>query len=129
MFVCETVEGEALSLKPMNCPGHVQIFNMGQKSYRDLPMRMAEFGACHRFEPSGGLHGMMRVRGFTQDDAHIFCREDQIEERDGAVRANCCTPDYPRDLGMELHSVKLALRPDASRRGRTRRGTRPRPSC
>ena len=63
MFVCETVEGETLSLKPMNCPGHVQIFKQGQKSYRDLPMRMAEFGACHRYEPSGALHGLMRVRG------------------------------------------------------------------
>ena len=80
MFVCETVEGEELSLKPMNCPGHVQIFKFGQKSYRDLPLRMAEFGACHRYEPSGSLHGLMRVRAFTQDDAHIFCREDQIED-------------------------------------------------
>jgi threonyl-tRNA synthetase len=80
MFVCETVEGEELALKPMNCPGHVQIFKFGQKSYRDLPLRMAEFGACHRYEPSGALHGLMRVRAFTQDDGHIFCREDQIEE-------------------------------------------------
>ncbi len=86
MFVCETVEGEVLSLKPMNCPGHVQIFNVGQKSYRDLPLRMAEFGACHRYEPSGALHGLMRVRGFTQDDAHIFCREDQIVEETDALR-------------------------------------------
>src|SRR5436190_2010303 len=72
-------EGEVLALKAMTCPGHVQIFNHGQKSYRDLPLRMAEFGACHRYEPSGALHGIFRVRGFTQDDAHIFCREDQIE--------------------------------------------------
>jgi threonyl-tRNA synthetase len=79
MFVCETDEGDTLAVKPMNCPGHVQIFNVGQKSYRDLPLRMAEFGACHRYEPSGGLHGIMRVRSFTQDDAHIFCREEQIE--------------------------------------------------
>src|SRR6185436_659478 len=78
MFVCETEEGETLALKPMNCPGHVQIFKFGQKSYRDLPLRMAEFGACHRYEPSGSLHGLMRVRAFTQDDGHIFCREDQI---------------------------------------------------
>ena len=85
MFVAETAEDEVLSLKPMNCPGHVQIFKQGQKSYRDLPMRMAEFGACHRYEPSGALHGLMRVRAFTQDDAHIFCREDQIERRDGAL--------------------------------------------
>ena len=79
MFVCETVEGEELSLKPMNCPGHVQIFDQGQRSYRELPLRMAEFGACHRYEPSGALHGIMRVRAFTQDDAHIFCTEAQIE--------------------------------------------------
>ncbi|MBS0386827.1 MAG: threonine--tRNA ligase, partial [Proteobacteria bacterium] len=79
MFVCETVEGEELALKPMNCPGHIQIFKFGQKSYRDLPLRMAEYGACHRYEPSGALHGLMRVRAFTQDDGHIFCREDQIE--------------------------------------------------
>ncbi|HBJ91288.1 MAG TPA: threonine--tRNA ligase, partial [Hyphomonadaceae bacterium] len=75
MFVAETAEEEVLSLKPMNCPGHVQIFKQGQKSYRDLPLRMAEFGACHRYEPSGALHGLMRVRQFTQDDAHIFCTE------------------------------------------------------
>jgi threonyl-tRNA synthetase len=80
MFVCETVEEETLSLKPMNCPGHVQIFRFGQRSYKELPIRMAEFGACHRYEPSGSLHGLMRVRAFTQDDAHIFCREDQIEQ-------------------------------------------------
>lgn len=80
MFVCETVEDEELSLKPMNCPGHIQIFKFGQRSYRELPIRMAEFGACHRYEPSGSLHGLMRVRAFTQDDAHIFCREDQIED-------------------------------------------------
>ena len=67
------------ALKPMNCPGHVQIFKHGLKSYRDLPIRLAEFGAVHRYEPSGALHGLMRVRGFTQDDAHIFCTEEQME--------------------------------------------------
>jgi len=109
MFVCETEEGEVLSLKPMNCPGHVQIFNMGQKSYRDLPMRMAEFGACHRYEPSGSLHGLMRVRGFTQDDAHIFCREDQIEEEtEKFVRL---THLIHGDLGMKTDHVALATRP------------------
>jgi threonyl-tRNA synthetase len=109
MFICETVEGEVLSLKPMNCPGHVQIFNTGQKSYRDLPMRMAEFGACHRYEPSGSLHGLMRVRGFTQDDAHIFCREDQIEEETAQfVRL---TRLIHGDLGMATHQVQLATRP------------------
>jgi threonyl-tRNA synthetase len=66
------------AVKPMNCPGHVQVFNQGLRSYRDLPLRLAEFGSCHRNEPSGALHGLMRVRGFVQDDAHIFCTEDQI---------------------------------------------------
>ena len=110
MFVSETEEDEVLCVKPMNCPCHVQIFNVGLKSYRDLPLRMAEFGSCHRYEPSGSLHGIMRVRNFTQDDAHIFCREDQIEAE---------TLDFCRllrsvydDLGVTLHSVKLALRPD-----------------
>ena len=73
-------ENREYAIKPMNCPGHVQIFNQGLKSYRDLPLRMAEFGSCHRNEPSGALHGIMRVRGFTQDDAHIFCTESQIQE-------------------------------------------------
>src|SRR5436190_10617406 len=110
MFVCETVEGETLSLKPMNCPGHVQIFNFGQRSYRELPMRMAEFGACHRYEPSGALHGLMRVRGFTQDDAHIFCRENQIvEETEKFVRL---TKMIHADLGMETAYVALATRPE-----------------
>ncbi len=110
MFVCETVEGEELSLKPMNCPGHVQIFNFGQRSYRELPIRMGEFGACHRYEPSGALHGLMRVRGFTQDDAHIFCREDQIvEETEKFVRL---TRLIHGDLGMETHHVALATRPE-----------------
>jgi threonyl-tRNA synthetase len=110
MFTCETTEGEELAVKPMNCPGHVQIFNFGQKSYRDLPLRMAEFGACHRYEPSGALHGIMRLRAFTQDDAHIFCREDQIEaETTKFVRL---LNSVYADFGLQLHSVKLALRPD-----------------
>ena len=110
MFTCETEEGEILAVKPMNCPGHVQIFNHGQKSYRDLPLRMAEFGACHRYEPSGALHGIFRVRAFTQDDAHIFCREDQIEaESTKFVRL---LESVYRDCGLELDSVKLALRPE-----------------
>ena len=110
MFVCETDEGESLAVKPMNCPGHVQIFNVGQKSYRELPLRMAEFGSCHRFEPSGGLHGIMRVRAFTQDDGHIFCREDQIEA-ETTTFVKLLYQVYA-DLGVELHSVKLALRPN-----------------
>jgi threonyl-tRNA synthetase len=110
MFVCETEEGEVLAIKPMNCPGHVQIFNVGQKSYRDLPLRYSEFGSCHRYEPSGALHGLMRVRAFTQDDAHIFCREDQIEAE---TRKFCdLLRSIYEDLGVTLHSVKLALRPD-----------------
>jgi threonyl-tRNA synthetase len=110
MFTCETEEGESLAVKPMNCPGHVQIFNHGQKSYRDLPLRMAEFGACHRYEPSGALHGIFRVRAFTQDDAHIFCREDQIEaESTKFVRL---LNSIYSDFGMHLDSVKLALRPE-----------------
>ncbi len=110
MFVCETVEGEELSLKPMNCPGHVQIFKVGLRSYKELPMRMAEFGACHRYEPSGALHGLMRVRGFTQDDAHIFCREDQIvSETEKFVRL---TRLIHGDLGMQTSYVALATRPE-----------------
>lgn len=110
MFVCETVEGEVLSLKPMNCPGHVQIFDQGQRSYRELPIRMAEFGACHRYEPSGALHGLMRVRGFVQDDAHIFCREDQIV--DETRRFVELTRVIHADLGMETAYVALATRPE-----------------
>lgn len=110
MFVCETVEGETLSLKPMNCPGHVQIFGIGQRSYRELPLRMAEFGACHRYEPSGALHGLMRVRGFTQDDAHIFCREDQIVEE--TRRFIELTRLVHADLGMHTHEIALATRPE-----------------
>jgi threonyl-tRNA synthetase len=110
MFTCETEEGESLAVKPMNCPGHVQIFNHGQKSYRDLPLRMAEFGACHRYEPSGALHGIFRVRAFTQDDAHIFCREDQIEAE--STKFVHLLESVYRDCGLELHAVKLALRPE-----------------
>ncbi|QQQ19873.1 threonine--tRNA ligase [Brevundimonas vitis] len=110
MFVCETVEGETLSLKPMNCPGHVQIFGIGQRSYRELPLRMAEFGACHRYEPSGALHGLMRVRGFTQDDAHIFCREDQIVEETAAFIE--LARSVHADLGMETAYISLGTRPE-----------------
>jgi threonyl-tRNA synthetase len=110
MFTCETNEGEVLAVKPMNCPGHVQIFNFGQKSYRDLPLRMAEFGACHRYEPSGALHGIFRLRAFTQDDAHIFCREDQIEAE--STKFVHLLESVYRDCGLELDSVKLALRPE-----------------
>ncbi|MFL6846390.1 MAG: threonine--tRNA ligase [Allosphingosinicella sp.] len=103
-------EGDWMALKPMNCPGHVQIFRQGIKSYRDLPLRMAEFGSCHRNEPHGALHGIMRVRQFTQDDAHIFCAADQVVEE---VRIFCDLLDgIYRDLGFETYEIKLALRPD-----------------
>ena len=110
MFVCETDEGEMLAIKPMNCPGHVQIFNQGQKSYRDLPLRMGEFGSCHRYEPSGALHGLMRVRGFVQDDGHLFCREDQVV--DETKRFVALLKQVYADLDLTLHDVKLSLRPD-----------------
>ena len=109
MFVCQTVEGEELSLKPMNCPGHVQIFKFGQKSYRDLPLRMAEFGACHRYEPSGALHGLMRVRAFTQDDAHIFCREDQIVDEVASFIE--LASSIHEDFGLTRDHITLGTRP------------------
>jgi threonyl-tRNA synthetase len=115
MFIVEVDEEHARekavnALKPMNCPCHVQIFNQGLKSYRDLPLRMAEFGSCNRYEPSGALHGIMRVRGFTQDDGHIFCREDQIE----AETAEFITflSNIYKDLGFENFSVKFSDRPE-----------------
>lgn len=103
-------DAEWMALKPMNCPAHVLIFKQGITSYRDLPLRMAEFGCCHRNEPHGALHGIMRVRQFTQDDAHIFCREDQLVQE---VRDFCDLLDgIYRDLGFDKYAVKLALRPD-----------------
>jgi threonyl-tRNA synthetase len=110
MFVCKTEDGETLAVKPMNCPGHLQIFNHGQRSYRELPIRMAEFDGLHRNESSGSLHGIMRVRGLSQDDAHIFCTEGQIEAEAKAF-VEFLTAVYA-DLEVELHSVKLALRPE-----------------
>jgi threonyl-tRNA synthetase len=108
MFTAES-EDKILALKPMNCPGHVQIFRQGIKSYRDLPLRMAEFGSCHRNEPSGALHGLMRVRAFVQDDAHIFCTEEQIPSE---TRIFC---DLLRavygDLGFDDVTVKFSDRP------------------
>ncbi len=110
MFVCETDEGETLAVKPMNCPGHIQIFNHGQRSYRELPIRMAEFEGLHRYEGSGGLHGLLRVRQLAQDDGHIFCREDQVESETRSFVALLNT--VYADLGVELNAVKLALRPE-----------------
>ena len=109
MFTTESEKRE-YAIKPMNCPGHVQIFNQGLKSYRDLPLRMAEFGCCHRNEPSGALHGLMRVRGFTQDDAHIFCTEDQIMDEVSA----CIKMVYDtyETFGFEKIVVKLSTRPE-----------------
>ncbi len=103
-------EHREYAVKPMNCPGHVQIFNQGLKSYRELPLRMAEFGSCHRNEPSGALHGLMRVRGFTQDDAHIFCTEEQILEEVGG----CIKMIYEtyQTFGFEKIDVKLSTRPE-----------------
>jgi len=98
------------ALKPMNCPCHVQVFNQGLKSYRDLPLRLAEFGSCARFEPSGALHGIMRVRGFTQDDAHIFCTEDQIESE--CARFIDFLADVYKDLGFEEFEIAFATRPE-----------------
>ncbi len=109
MFVTES-EKRTYAIKPMNCPCHVQIFNQGLKSYRDLPLRMAEFGSCHRNEPSGTLHGLMRVRSFTQDDAHIFCTEDQIQSEVSAF-IDLLYRVY-RDFGFEEVIIKLSTRPE-----------------
>ncbi|MCR9158438.1 MAG: threonine--tRNA ligase [Rhodobacteraceae bacterium] len=115
MFIVEVDEEHARekainALKPMNCPCHVQIFNQGLKSYRDLPLRMAEFGSCNRYEPSGALHGIMRVRGFTQDDGHIFCSEDQIE--DETKRFIDFLSTIYRDLGFTDFKIKFSDRPE-----------------
>ncbi|MBQ4858169.1 threonine--tRNA ligase [Pseudoalteromonas carrageenovora] len=109
MFTTESEKRE-YAIKPMNCPGHVQIFNQGLKSYRDLPLRMAEFGCCHRNEPSGALHGLMRVRGFTQDDAHVFCTEEQVMDEVSA----CIKMVYDtyETFGFEKIVVKLSTRPE-----------------
>ena len=129
MFTTES-EKRDFAIKPMNCPGHVQIFNSDLRSYRDLPLRYGEFGACHRNEPSGALHGIMRVRAFTQDDGHIFCTEDQIQPECTAFN-RLVARRLPR---LRLHRrsrIKLALRPDEAprqrravghRRGRPARG-------
>ncbi|MDB5816130.1 MAG: thrS [Rhodocyclales bacterium] len=109
MFTTES-EKRDYAVKPMNCPGHVQIFNHGLRSYRDLPLRLAEFGSCHRNEPSGALHGLMRVRGFVQDDAHIFCTEAQIESE--AIVFDQLLMSVYKDFGFHDVAVKLALRPD-----------------
>ena len=111
MFVAEIAEEEkVLALKPMNCPCHIQVFNQGQKSYRDLPIRYAEFGSCHRYEPSGALHGLMRVRGFVQDDGHIFCTLDQVTDEVKAFTE--LLKSVYADLGFDDVKVKFSTRPD-----------------
>jgi threonyl-tRNA synthetase len=110
MYIAETPDDRVFCCKPMNCPGHVQIFKNGLKSYRDLPLRMAEFGKVHRYEPSGALHGLLRVRHFTQDDAHIFCTEDQITEE--CVKLNEQMLSIYRDFGFEDLRIKFSDRPD-----------------
>jgi threonyl-tRNA synthetase len=110
MFTTVTEDEREFAIKPMNCPGHVQIFKHGLRSYRELPYRVAEFGSVHRYEPSGALHGLMRVRGFTQDDAHVFCTEAQLA--DECVRMNDLILSIYRDFGFEAVVVKLATRPE-----------------
>ena len=110
MFVTKTEDERVFAIKPMNCPGHVQIFKHGLKSYRDLPMRLAEFGSVSRYEPSGALHGLLRVRAFTQDDAHIFCTEDQLAEE--CLKINDLILSTYSDFGFEEVVVKLSTRPE-----------------
>src|SRR5258707_15257354 len=109
MFIAQSRDDKMLALKPMNCPGHVLIFRHRLRSYRELPLRLAEFGSCHRNEPSGALHGIMRVRAFTQDDAHIFCTEDQITAESIAF-CRLLLSIY-RDFGFEDIHVKFSDRP------------------
>jgi threonyl-tRNA synthetase len=110
MFATQTEDDRIFAIKPMNCPGHVQIFKHGLKSYRDLPLRLAEFGNVHRYEPSGALHGLMRVRGFTQDDAHIFCTEDQLAAE--CLKINDLILSTYADFGFDEIVVKLSTRPE-----------------
>ena len=110
MYTSETPDNKIFAIKPMNCPGHVQVFNQGLKSYRDLPLRISEFGKVHRYEPSGALHGLLRVRAFTQDDAHIFCTEEQITEE--CIIVTNLILDIYKDLGFENVILKYADRPE-----------------
>jgi threonyl-tRNA synthetase len=110
MFLTKTEDERIFALKPMNCPGHVQIFKNGLKSYRDLPLKIAEFGTVHRYEPSGALHGVMRVRAFTQDDAHVFCTEEQI--MDEAMKINDLIMSVYEDFGFTDVVLKLSTRPE-----------------
>ena len=132
MFMTQTPDERIFAIKPMNCPGHIQVFKQGLRSYRELPLRLAEFGKVHRYEPSGALHGLMRVRAFTQDDAHIFCTTEQIT--DEAVKVTELILSIYRDFGFNDVRIKFSDRPakrvgsdevwDKSTR---RRSSRPRP--
>ncbi|MEM9850920.1 MAG: threonine--tRNA ligase, partial [Pseudomonadota bacterium] len=110
MFLAETQDDREYALKPMNCPGHMMIYNQGIRSYRDLPLKIAEFGKVHRYEPSGALHGLLRVRSFTQDDAHIYCTPEQLF--DECVKVNNLVLSIYRDCGFEDVRVKLSTRPE-----------------
>jgi len=110
MYTSQTPDKKIFAIKPMNCPGHVQVFNQGLKSYRDLPLKLSEFGKVHRYEPSGALHGLLRVRAFTQDDAHIFCTEDQIT--DECLSVTNLILDIYKDLGFQNVILKYSDRPD-----------------
>ncbi len=110
MFITKTEDERVFAIKPMNCPGHVQIFKHGLKSYRELPVRLAEFGSVHRYEPSGALHGLMRVRGFTQDDAHVFCTDEQMASE--CLRINDLILSTYADFGFDEFTVKLSTRPE-----------------
>ena len=110
MFTAQSEDERTLALKPMNCPCHVQIFRQGIKSYRDLPLRMAEFGKVHRYEPSGALHGLMRVRHFTQDDAHIYCTEEQMEQE--CIDVVALVLDIYKDFGFDNVRIKFSDRPE-----------------
>ena len=110
MFSTQTEDERVFALKPMNCPGSVSMFAQGLKSYRDLPLRMAEFGKVHRYEPSGALHGLMRVRHFTQDDAHVYCTEEQMEQE--CIEVVALVLDIYKDFGFEDIVIKLSTRPE-----------------
>ena len=109
MFMTQTPDERTFAIKPMNCPGHIQVFKQGLRSYRELPLRLAEFGKVHRYEPSGALHGLMRVRAFTQDDAHIFCTTEQITEE--AVKVTELILSIYRDFGFNDVRIKFSDRP------------------
>ena len=110
MFTSETPDEKVFAVKPMNCPGCVQVFNQGLKSYRDLPLKLSEFGKVYRYEPSGALHGLLRVRAFTQDDAHIFCTEEQITEE--FINVTKLILDIYKDLGFKKVFLKYSDRPE-----------------